>query len=1302
MFRLLYVLAFVSSMLLLGFSVPVLAQLNRGIIEGIVTDPQGALVPEVQVTVSSLDTNIISPTKTNAAGYYRVVDLVPGKYRAHFEAAGFSPVDVTDILVPAGQVIRTDAQLRLGATRESVQVTAELPLVDTAPANFSTTVESRMIQEVPLQGRDLQQLVFLVPGVAAAGPPGSNFGFNSQFGTFPDPTHLLGSDVSVNGGQAGSNAWYLDGNLNLSSMAQNVVVNPSPDAVSEFQVVTNAFSAEYGRTGGAIFNVVLKSGANRLHGNIYEFLRNDATNARNPFTSIDAFGHLVKDRQLRFNNFGGTLGGPVVIPHLYDGKNKTFFFFSWDESILHLLGNQVFNVPTPRMRQGDFGEDPNAASFGMWDLATTVGPARDGTFARSAFGTPVPGSAIGCTGRLAPDRSTAINPTSSDCNFATQIPTNRLDPTALFFMQSFPAPNYQDPLRPGCLINGVQLCNNFLGAVGSSQNTHNISLKIDHQWSEKSRYFGEWLFNPGNYNNYRIPWTGPTFPHNLIGWGSNYPLDFANQIIAFGNTYTFTPTLINEFHASFGRLFLSTHPSRAGYPDSVTGLSQVLKVIDPIKIPLAAGSPSPFWNMFTPAGGFITFGPSPWVNNTSSTEAYTILDNVTKIVGRHTVKAGFMYRLDHLAQEGSAGTYMDFYGGSSVSPTTGLGGGSGLAEFLLGSVRNDGSSFSAATWQPYMRWRYWGFYVQDDFRVTPRLTLNLGLRYDVFGVYKTRQHPDSRFCLKCPNSDTGLVGLVQYEGDPGFAKNSDLFPPNWTDFGPRLNFSWTPFADRKTVVRGSYDVFYSNAFESNNSMQSAPNGIGWAYDNYWQRSFNPNQCPDFSGQCLAWPLSDTTLDKGAVAVPPVTGTFPAQQRSQIYATYNNSLFKPAHDPMVQTWGLEVQRELPGNFALSIGYVGTHGTHLTGDTWRNYSLVPTAARLKYRNSLYDVVPITDYYSGRTADRLAQVWGASSLPRASLLVPYPFWPFVITTQAFNGTTIYHGMNVRVQKRYSPGLSLIAAYTVSKKINNPLTGQLFITTVDPLHLTGARPGYIGGRTGALANISGGILGRQYQDPDNTKTDRSIAPDDIPQMLNLSVTYELPFGSGRHYLNRKGPLNQLVGGWLLTANFNAQSGVPLSITCPSNGLTNRCNLIGDPHFSGSRSKGDRIGQWINPAAFEPAFGGDQSFWVSPNFNDDRWWQFGTSGLNLPGIRSPGFWNVDSALAKRFHISEDKFFEFRWEAFNALNHQNLGLPNTSFCLPPGPNNETDLVHQAGCQFGRITNIQTDPRSMEFALKFYW
>ena len=269
----------------------VVAQLNRGTLEGTVTDPQGAAMSGVQVTITNVDTGVEIATKTNNAGYYRAEALVPGPYRAHFVTNGFASLDVSTIEVPAAQVVRVNAKLKVGSVSQKVEVKADLPLLQTDASNFSSTLQTDIIQNVPLAGRDLQQLTFLLPGVNnVGGPPGSSFGFDSDFGTFPDPTHLQGSAIAVNGGQSGANGWYLDGNLNVSSFGENIVVNPSPDSVQEFQAITNAFSAEYSHTGGAVFSTVLKSGTNSLHGDVYEYIRNSATNATNPFDTKGGFG----------------------------------------------------------------------------------------------------------------------------------------------------------------------------------------------------------------------------------------------------------------------------------------------------------------------------------------------------------------------------------------------------------------------------------------------------------------------------------------------------------------------------------------------------------------------------------------------------------------------------------------------------------------------------------------------------------------------------------------------------------------------------------------------------------------------------------------------------------------------------------------------------------------------------------------------------------------------------------------------------------------------------------------------------
>ena len=1278
-----------ESILFLWCTTALLAQLNRGAIEGTVTDPQGAAMSGVEVTITSIDTNVVTTTRTNNVGYYRAEALVPGTYRTHFEANGFTSLELTAIEVPAAQVIRVDAKLKVGSIKERIEVKANLPMLETDASNFSSTLQTDIIQNVPLAGRDLQQLTFLLPGVNnVGGPPGSNFGFDSSFGGFPDPTHLMGSAIAVNGGQSGANAWYLDGNLNMSSFGENIVVNPSPDSVSDFQVVTSAFSAEYSHTGGGVFSVVLKSGSNAFHGDIYEYLRNSATNATNPFDMKGGFGKAL----VQFNNFGGTLGGPVIIPHVYDGKNKTFFFFSLDATILHQSGNNAFTVPTPLMRQGDFSEDPNVVSNGIYDPYTTVGPDSNGLFSRQQF-------------------------LNADGSMATSIPTNRLDPTAMYFINSFPTPNHIDTLG-GCPLaasGSYSICNNFEGRIGSSQDPINLSIKVDHQ-TGKGKYFAEWLYSPSQYRNYAVPWTGPTFPQDSIGFGSPYNFDIRSQIIALGHTYTFNPKLINDFRVSFSRQFLSTlaHP----YPDSVTSQSEVEQRLAPSLLPTNAYFPTPNFALpSTPGGGYLTFGPTPWVNMATGTEAYTFLDNVTRIIGEHTLKMGFSYRLEHASYESGFPTTMDFTGSLTQDPLSGLGGNS-FTQFMLGAVPADGSTFAGRMQPPYIRWRSWGFFVQDDFHVKPNFTLNLGLRYDLNGYFRTRYSPMGNFCFTCVNPLTEVKGENIYEGSPGFP-NGDIFPANHNSIAPRFNFSWAPSALRNTVIRGGYDIFYTDAIENFNAPgQSAANGSAWGLGGSWNKSFY-SQCAAYGGPCVAFPLSDTTTNKADLLFPSITGPFPAQTRENFLGgTY--AFIKPSRDPMVQSYTLELQHEFPGSLSVSLAYVGTHGTHLAGSGPNAYLLnyVSTQNKLKYQTQLSNNYPISQFYSGQTATQLGLLNAdpltgtpATALPLSTLLLPYPFFTTIPTNGTFDGVTTYNGMNLRVQKRASHGLDFVVAYTVSKQMDNWSVGGAGVEAVDPIHYT--RTGITGGRGGQLESAYGGPW--TFQDPDNRNADRAIAVDDIPQQFNVAATYDLPVGTGKTFLNRKGRLGSILGGWKLSGNFNAQKGLPLPISCPSSTLQQlstpgtayqesggRCNMIGDPHFSGHRSKAERIADWINPAAFEPAFGNDPTFWANYDPTDPRAWTFGNMKPRTDAIRGPGFWNVDSTLMKDFHLAESRYVEFQWQVFNTLNHQNLGLPNTTFCLPPGPGGEQDLVQQAGCTFGKITGVQTDPRNMTFVLKFFW
>lgn len=1122
-----------------------------------------------------------------------------------------------------------------------------------------------------MQGRDIQALIQLIPGVTqSTGPSGSLFGFNSQFGGFPDPLHLVGSGISANGGQGGANAWYLDGSLNAALGAENVVVNASPDAVAEFNAVDNGLAAEWGRTSGAIINVVLKSGTNQMHGDLYEFNRNSLFDATNPFSRRDAQGRPLLEPRINFNNFGGTLGGPVYIPHFYNGKNRTFFFVSYDVSMLHENKPSILTVPLPNERIGDFTGDPrfapvcgvNGATNCLYNPYSTTGPDSNGLFHRTPFSTPV-------------------------------IPPNRIDPLAAFYLASYPNPNFLDPLQQGPSGCGIT-CNNFLGPVGSSQTTHNFSLKIDHVVSPKHKLFGEWLFNPSYYANFRYPWNGPTAVTST-GIAGAQPYRTINQIFALGLTSTLSPTLVNEARASFSRQNQVAVPN----PDSVTGNNEVIKRVQGLNFYL--------YNPFQPVptitiGGLASFGPQQWQNNIQGTQAFTFIDNVTKILGKHTLKGGLMFRRDNYWDLGAWGYNLNFAGTLTDDPVTGRGG-SGLAQFLLGAV-DPFSSGSGTYHGPYQTNDYWAFYLQDEYRVTPHFTLNVGLRYDVFGWIRERYNDIANFNFTGLNPQVPFPGRLDYVGSRQHP-DRNLFPAHKNDLGPRIAFSWAPVANRKTVIRGGFGIIYSNGisaiFSSGNGSQSGP---GFA---------NPvNYNGDFTGQRPAFRMSD-----GAPNLNVPSLDFAKKADDQFLGTTTFAFDRGSKDPYVEQWSLYIQRELPADTVISVGYVGTHGLHLYGDELRQADFISTATRMKLRSNITLPVPTDASLAALYGCPIDPAGGNALCPGNLVFRPYPQYGGVDYLLVPDGFNRYNSMQMKVEKRYSQGLNFILAYTIQKNLESVNTGSLIANTADP-----TTEGRTVGRTGSIFGASSGGSGDGFksagaEDLDNRRRYTALAPDDVSQILNLAATYELPFGAGKHFFKQRGGVvEKLVGGWKLTQNWNFQRGVPMFFTSAAcNPLSCRPNLVGNPSRGrGSKTRQQLENQYFDPSAFEAPFGSDPTIiqevttGLLPNgqpldFNSlNEWWRFGNTGSRPPTGRMPGFWNSDMTLAKDLRLSENKYFQFRWEVFNAFNHQNLGVPNTSWCLPPNPDGSVDAIHVFGCQFGKITNVQTDPRAMQFGLKFYW
>lgn len=1245
---------------LVAFTAAALAQasLNRGNIQGRVTDQQGAMVPGAKVTVRNVATGVVVTLTTNSDGLYLAPELVPGRYTVHIESQGFSAVDISNVTVIANTATEEDVQLKVGGTTQVIQVSAAPPLIQASPSNFSTNLATRYIQSIPLPGRDVQTLVQLIPGVTqSTGPSGSVFGFDSQFGGFPDPQHLVGSGISANGSQGGANAWYLDGSLNAALGAENVVVNPSPDAVAEFNVVDNGLAAEYGRTSGAVVNIVLKSGTNQVHGDAYEFNRNSFFNASNPFDRRNAQGVEFLEPADNYNDFGGTIGGPVYLPHLYNGKNKTFFFASWDISMLHENKPQLLTVPLAGERSGDFTGDPalapvcgaNGATNCLYNPYTTTGPDVNGLFHRTPFTTPV-------------------------------IPANLIDPVAAFYVQSYPAPNFVDPLQQGPGGCGLT-CNNYIGPVGSSQTTHNISIKVDQNLSPKNKLFVEWLFNPSYYYNYRYPWNGATAPTST-GVAGAQPYRTINQMATVGYTSMLSATLLNEARFSFSRQNQIASPN----PNSVANTSAVeneVKNLNFILFPPTQVVPT------IGIGGLASVGQQQWQNGIQGVQAYTFTDNVTKILGKHTLRTGLMFRRDNNWNIAGWGYGLNFGGGLTADPVTGQGG-AGLAQFLMGAVdQGSGTGTYHAPWQTN---NYWGAYVQDDYQVKPNLTLNLGLRYDYFGWFYERHNDLANFDFNAQNPDIPLKGAIVYFGTPAHPSRT-VFPANGPDLGPRLGFAWAPFKSRKTVLRGGYGVIFSNgmsvAFGTQNGGISAP---GFA-------QFVPYN-GDFTGKRPAFELS---AGAPKVTLPPLDSLKTGDVQF-LGSGAGGGFLQAPEDPYVQQWSFFVEQQLSSSVSLSVGYVGTHGMHLYGDEYRNYDYVPTAVRQKLRGNINNPVPANP--------AIGALYGCgTSCPGYLVLTPFPQYTSVPINSSPDGFNRYNSFQLSLQKRYSHGLSLIASYTIQKNIEPANYGSLIGNTATPTTL-----GRSVGRTSFVPGADSGAarIDAPAEDPDNRDRYIGLAPDDVPQILNFAVTYELPAGPGRRYLTH-GPLSRILGGWLLTQNWNFQSGVPMIISGPCNGIGScRPNLVGNPAAGRSGNRVQQESHWWNPNAFDANFGNkpaviqEVSTGLNPDgtsfdYNSlDSWWQYGNEGTNCPTCRAPGFWNADAALSKQFHFSEGKYFEFQWQVFNVLNHQNLGIPNSNWCLPPLQDGTTDAVHQFGCQFGKITNVQTDPRNMEFGLKFHW
>lgn len=1052
----------VAAMLIVCASAAV-AQTALGTITGTVVDPTGAPIPNVEITARATATSLTFSAKSNDSGVYVIPSVPIGEFTVVATATGFKQVQRTGVNVEVSQRLRLDFNMEIGSASESVDVTAEIPRVQTEDSSLGTVVERKRIEDLPLNGRHVFNLVKVVPGVV----PRSN----STDG-FAEVNNQTFSQMRINGGPAYGNQFFLDGVSNTAAVHNEISVVPMADSVQEFRVEANGLKAEYGQTAGGVVNVVTKSGGNDLHGSLYEFLRNDALDSRNAFsTQPDPRTGRTK-QVLRYNQYGGTVGGPVYLPKIYDGRNRTFFFTGWEQWKWRSTGApQLGTVATPQQRAGDFSQtrDSRGNLIPIYDPSTTTQNPNGSGYVR----TPFPGNII---------------------------PSNRFDPLALKVLQYQPLPN-ATPTDP------FTNANNFISLAKSVSDQTAVSNRIDHRISETDNLFFRYSYTKNTLKNagYGLGVADPN--------ARNDQRDNHNAVLSY--TKVITPTVLNELRGGITRQYLPfLHPSfdqgwpaQLGYPSIVPQ-----DMFPPVQI-----------------SGLLGISNSAFSGGLRAQNIAQIVDQVSINRGKHSIKAGVDFRdwrNSFINRVNPSGNFV-FNTSMTNNPLSPAGNGFGLASFLLGEV----SSASFGT-RPFFQSRAWplGLYIQDDWKVTPRLTINVGLRYDVvFGINEIHDR-HSNFDPFAMNSTTGRLGVLNYAGVNNYP--SGYIQQDRNNFGPRFGFAWDPWGNGKTAIRGAYGLIYL-PIESGVIVPDNQNALGFSVDTSLTA---PSGIPQ-----RAFKFSD---GPAALLTPQGAAGGPNAFRGQ------NVRAQDRNTPTgyMQQWNFAIQRAIWGGLSVQVAYAGSKGTKLFGGNYDLNQLDPKYFSLGL--SLQDAVP--NPFAGQIA---TGALSGATISRSQSLRPYPDYLTVTTWANDNLATSYHSLQISAEKRFASGLSFLASYTKSKLMSECSA--------------------IGGGNSGDACTSEYRLGRF-----NRRLDRSIDQDDVASRFVISGVYELPVGKGKHFLAHAHPIvDGFLGGWQLNGIGTFQSGLPLAVR-GSNNFTgiNYPNVLYDPTLPSDQRT---VARWFDTDAF-------------------------------------------------------------------------------------------------------------------------
>ena len=1143
------------------------AQESRGTIVGTVTDSSGGVVPDARVEVVNIATNVKVPTVTNEGGSFRVPFLIPGEYRVTVGKAGFKTYVHPDIELRVAEMVEVKTALQVGATTETIQVAATAEILQTSEASQSSTIGRTQLDELPIQGGSVMEVLGYAPGMAKTGELRTPYpAWNQGLGMFSaNGAGEAHNDITLDG--VANSSVGVPGQSGMANSFSRPAISLSSYAVEEMKIQTNVYDATQGHTSGAVFNMVSRSGTNDLHGEVHYQFYPSSLAAENPFNRYYVYYNSAEQKR-----YGFSLGGPVVLPKLYHGRNRTFWFFNMERHPFKTPSSNTSTVPTDAERKGDF-----SALLGVGPQYQVYDPlsiASHSDLSRTAF-----------AGNI--------------------IPSSRLDPVAQNILKYYKPAN----TTAGVSADGQ---GNYTWIDPGIDTYDTYNTRIDHAFTDKHRLMGRFTWDKWFESGADVFYNGTT---------SMYGFQYRNSyVFALDDVYVFSPSVVLDVKIGVTRQPYTNGPPTASFDYKALGFSSQM-------VGLIAGGKSifPSINFSSPVTG-IGAGGGYYNNNTNETLNGTLAWQK----GKHSLRIGAEGRM-------WTQSYMNTYNNTSPSITFTSAYTSGpnvtsnaapmgqdIAAFLLGvpssAYMGISSPFTA-------RYDWAALFVQDDWKVTPKLTVNLGMRWEVelptterynrmeigfnpnaapsFAVAASSAYAAAGYAANAGNlaaaanlSNPAATAALQsvlasfpstYTPRGGYiyatSSNRGTWNTDWKQFLPRIGLAYQ--LDGKTVIRTGFGIFYDSL------------GVG--------RNFLPNQDGFSRGTNLPSSLNEGVTFQNSLANPFPTGLLqPVGSSLGADLGAGNTInvgYLGAKEPYSMHWSFGVQRELPGKILLDVGYVGSKSVHQPtvingcnyGVPCTNLNNIPrqylsTSPTYDETNLAMLSALVPNPYAGLA--QLPNLNGATTSV-AQLLQPYSQFGAILGTIT-NGSSWYHSMQSRVERRFSGGFTISGNLTWDKSMQ--MLNYLNPTDPKPVHETASDPGLV---------------------------------------FNAMTVYELPFGKGRRFGGSwHGLLNDFLGGWQASGTFRTQRGYPAG--------------LGDLLLLPGKTLRDLNGQ-RDPNNFFNVDALNTDSTIQPGWDHIR-----TLSEQVSYLRGPGFWLTDGAVSKKVTIRERIKGEFRFETYNAANHTNI------------------------------------------------